>query len=56
MNAPDQHIFQSEFSSTETALNMLTDSLLKPNGDSLTTQLTLLELSSAFDNILHETI
>ena len=39
--------------STETVLNMLTDSILKPLDDGLIAQLLLLELYNAFDTISH---
>ena len=53
MNDPNQHAFRPKYS-TETVLNMLTDSILKHLDDGLITQLLLLDLSSAFVTISHE--
>ena len=53
LNDPNQHAFRPKHS-TETVLNMLTDSILKPLDNGLIAQLLLLDLSSAFDNISHD--
>ena len=42
--------------STETALNMVTDSILNSLDNNHLTQLLLLELTSAFDTILHKNL
>ena len=53
MNYQNQHAFRPKHS-TETVLNMLTDSILKPLDDGLIAQLLLLDISSVFDTIYHE--
>ena len=53
LNDPNQNAFHPKHS-TETVLNMLTDSILKPFDDGLISQLLLLDLYSAFDIISHE--
>ena len=53
LNDPNQYAFRPKHS-TETLLNMLTNSILKPLDDGLIDQLLLLYLSSEFDTISHE--
>ena len=55
LNDPNQHAFHPKHS-TETVLNMLTDSILKPLDKGLISQLLLLDLSSTFDTISHESL
>ena len=52
LNDLNQHAFHPKYS-TETILNMLTDSILKPLDNGLITQLLLLDLSIAFHTISH---
>ena len=51
---PNQSAFRPSHS-TETALNMVTDSILKSLDENHVAQLLLLVLTSAFDTILHKT-
>ena len=52
---PNQSAFRPSHS-TETALNMVTDSILKSLDENHVAQLLLLDLTSAFDTILHKNL
>ena len=52
---PNQSAFRPSYS-TETALNMVTDFILKSLDENNVAQLLLLDLTSAFDTILHKNL